>query len=217
MSDQLIVQSLFPSNVYFIKKLEFLDTARQVSYEYLKKIKNQKKDSDLAYPLYMTEFMDDPKIYPLIEYINATGFNILHSQGFDVSESFVDCPEFWCQEHEKYSGHNEHVHGFNFQLTGMYFLDVPEDSCELIVYDPRPAKRQINMRESDSQDLSYSTSEIYFKPTAGMLYITNSWLPHGFTRNKNRKPFRFIHFNLSVGKLQKQQQIQSTNTEATII
>jgi hypothetical protein len=198
MSDELLVQNLYPSNIYLIKKLEFLDIARQVSYDFLKKTKSMKQDIDSSYPVNTTDYMDDARIYPLIEYITGTGHQILQSQGFDMSDFFVMCKEFWCQEHEKHSGHNEHVHGFDFQLTGMYFLDVPEDSCELVIYDPRSAKRQINMKESNIDKLSYASLETRFKPVPGMLCFTNSWLPHGFTRNKNNKPFRFIHFNLGL-------------------
>ena len=30
----------------------------------------------------------------------------------------------------------------------------------------------------------------------GDLFITNSWLPHSFTRNQSEQPFEFIHFNI---------------------
>ena len=195
-------QNLFPSNVYWIERPEFLDAARQVSYKYLEKTKNNGKECNPVYPVHMTEYMDAPELYPMIEYLCGTGWNILQSQGFDMDGWQVICKEFWCQEHEKYSGHDEHVHGFGNQLTGIYFLDVPENSCQFVVHDPRPAKRQINMYEKNMKELSYASNSVYFQPQPGMVYFTNSWLPHGFTRNGSDKPFRFIHFNLGVGRIQ---------------
>jgi len=202
MNNELSVQSLFPSNVYWIHRPEYLEIAKEVSYAYLAKTKKQKTECNPVYPVHMTEYMDDPRIYPMIEYIAGTGWNILQSQGFNMEGWTVVCKEFWCQEHEKYSGHDEHVHGFGHQLTGLYFIDVPENSCQFVVHDPRPAKRQINMYPKDMNELTYANIATYFKPEPGMMYFTNSWLPHGFTRNANDNPFTFIHFNLGVGRIQ---------------
>lgn len=198
MSNELSMQSLYPSNAYWIERPEFLGVAREVSYEYLEKAKKQLGSCNPVYPVYITEYMNDPKLYPMIEYTCQAGYNILESQGFNMQNLATVCTEFWCQEHGKYSGHDEHVHGFTHQITGMYFLDVPDDSCQLVLHDPRPAKRMINMYEKNRDELTYASLATYFKPNPGSFYFTNSWLPHAFTRNSNDAPFRFIHFNLSV-------------------
>jgi hypothetical protein len=199
MNNEMSTQSLFPSNVYWIERPEYLDVAREVSYAYLAKTRKD-TTSNPVYPVHMTEYMDDARLYPMIEYLCGTGWNILASQGYNMDGWTVICKEFWCQEHEKYSGHDEHVHGFGNQLTGIYCLDVPENSCQFIVHDPRPAKRQISMWAKDMNTLTEANQSVYFQMQPGMLYFTNSWLPHGFTRNANDNPFRFIHFNLGVGR-----------------
>ena len=199
MSDELNVQYLFPSNVYWVERPEFLSVAREVSYAYLAKTRKD-KTCNTVYPVHMTEYMDDPRLYPMIEYLCGTGWNILASQGYNMDGWAVVCKEFWCQEHEKYSGHDEHVHGFGNQLTGIYFLDVPENSSQFAVHDPRPAKRQISMWPKDMNMVTDALGSIYFTPQPGTIYFTNSWLPHGFTRNASDNPLRFIHFNLGVGR-----------------
>ena len=199
MSDELNVQYLFPSNVYWIERPEYLSIAKEVSYAYLAKTRKD-KTCNPVYPVHMTEYMDDPRLYPMIEYICGTGWNILASQGYGMDGWAVVCKEFWCQEHEKYSGHDEHVHGFGNQLTGIYFLDVPENSSQFVVHDPRPGKRQVSMWPKDMNTLSDALGSIYFAPKPGMMFFTNSWLPHGFTRNASDNPLRFIHFNLGVGR-----------------
>lgn len=200
MENMLNVQSLYPSNVYWIHSPQYLEIAKEVSYAYLAKTKKQ-STCNPAYPVHMTEYMDDSRLYPMVEYICGTGHNILESQGYNMEGWVVTCREFWCQEHEKYSGHEEHVHGFGNQLTGIYFLDVPENSCKFSVYDPRPAKRQINMPPKNVNELTDASTIAFFDPKPGMLYFTNSWLPHGFTRNENDDSFTFIHFNLGVGRI----------------
>jgi hypothetical protein len=39
---------------------------------------------------------------------------------------------------------------------------------------------------------------INFKPQPGMMMFAPAWLAHSFGRNASKKPFRFVHFNLTV-------------------
>lgn len=194
MINELSMQSLFPSNIYWIEQPEYLNLAREVSYAQLSKTKK----GNSIYPVRITDNINDERLDTIIQYVCGAGYTILESQGFNMNNLVTVCTELWCQEHEKYSGHEEHVHGFVNQLTGMYILDVPENSCQLAVYDPRPAKRIINMYEKDETELTYASPVTYFTLKPGTFIFMNSWLPHGFTRNASNDAFRFIHFNLSV-------------------
>jgi hypothetical protein len=60
-------------------------------------------------------------------------------------------------------------------------------------------------------DVTHASTMINFVPKEGQLMLTNSWLPHSFTRNESKKPIRFIHFNVVVS--QATQQACATNTE----
>jgi hypothetical protein len=39
---------------------------------------------------------------------------------------------------------------------------------------------------------------INFEPKPGILFFTNAWLAHSFTRHASDKPLKFVHFNLTV-------------------
>ena len=49
--------------------------------------------------------------------------------------------------------------------------------------------------ELDKTKVTYSTSQVEFKPKPGTIMFFPSYLPHEYTVDLNKKPFRFIHFN----------------------
>lgn len=203
MSDQLIVENIFPTLVYTIDKPEFLENVRAVSIEYLQKVKQEKELNDL-YPVYMTENLDfDSRMLPFSNYVAQTAWNILQEQGYEVGNINTYFELIWCQEHYKHSLMEQHVHGNGVQLVGFYFLDSPENCSRLLFHDPRPAKAQVNLPESNAENLTPASVMVNFEATPGKLFITNSWLPHSFTRHNSEKPMRFIHFNICVKRTNK--------------
>ena len=214
--NQLEVNSYFPTNIYSIKKPEFLNEVRTVSIEALDKQKKQQPKVDPIYPLYQTDNLyNDPRLAKFANYIGATAWNILDSQGHNMQGKSVAFTEMWCQEHQRHSAMDEHVHGLNSQLIGFYFLDVPMDSQRMLIQDPRPAKKQINLPERNASDITYASSSINFVPEPGLLMFANSWLPHSFSRNASSKAVRFIHFNIIV--IDSPQQTQSVADSPIIV
>lgn len=199
-NNELQVYSYFPSAVYSIVKPEFLSPVRKVSTEFLMKRKKEQPRMDPIYPLYQTENMfNDTRIAEFCNYVGATAWNILNGQGYAMADKSVFFMELWCQEHYKHSAMDEHTHGYGAQLAGFYFLETPPDCSRIIIHDPRPAKKQINLPEADMGKVTYGSNAINFTPEPGLLFFANSWLPHQFSRHANNtKPIRFIHFTIGV-------------------
>lgn len=199
VNDQLTVMTYFPSAVYSIVRRDFLDVTRKVSTEFLKQAQKDRPKLDPIYPVYQTDnLFTDARMRPFMDYVGATVWNVLESQGYDMSNLDVTFYEMWCQEHHRHSAMDEHVHNRGAQIVGFYFLDVPQDSSKIIVHDPRPAKKQINLPEKDMTQVTYASDMINFAPEPGMLFMANSWLPHSFGRHAGTKPVRFIHFTAGV-------------------
>ena len=216
-NEQLQEYHYFTSAVYTIKKPEYLKVATIVSNEYLNKAKKEVKLHEI-YPIYQTEnFNNDPRLNDFAAYIASTGWNILSHQGYGMNPFLVTVNEMWCQEHHKYSGQEEHIHGFGSQISGFYFLQCPENSSRPIIHDPRPAKQYANLYEKDMSKATYASLAINFTPEEGTLMFSNSWLPHSFTRNESEKPFKFIHFNLGIIYNNQQQAANTSVAEATVI
>jgi len=198
-SDHLTTWMYFPTMVGSVKKPEFLDIVKEVSDEYLEKRKEQQRELDEIYPVYMTDnFYHEERIREFVNFIGKTSWDVLNGQGYNMETLGVSFNEMWTQEHYKHSAMEQHIHGYGSQLTGFYFLDVPEKSSKVVFHDPRPSKVQINLPEKDMNVATYGSNMINFNPEPGMLMITNSWLPHSFTRHGSDDPLRFVHFNLIV-------------------
>jgi hypothetical protein len=190
-------QPYFSSTVYTIKKPEFLDVVKTVSMEFLEKRKKDSPDLNELYPVYMTEHMgNDPRLAEFANMLAGTGWNILQSQGYEMESFNTYLTELWCQEHYKHSGMEQHTHNGPTQLIGFYFLDTPEDCSMPAIHDPRAGKVQSSLPEKDMAIPSLASNTLYFKPEPGMLFFTNAWLPHTFTRHGSKEPIRFLHFGI---------------------
>jgi uncharacterized protein (TIGR02466 family) len=188
----------FSSPVYSKMLPEYLENAKEVSNEYIEKIKTIVEFSDL-FPYYNTEnFNEDHRIATLATEIIKTCNTVLDNQGYDMSNYELVFTEFWVQEHQYGGGQERHVHGNGNILTGFYFLECPEDSCKLVIHDPRPAKEFGNyLPEKDVNNGTDASEAINFNPVAGQLIITNAYLPHTFTKNSSKEFFKMLHFNVS--------------------
>jgi len=196
----------FPSVLYTIDRPEFVNPILNISNEYLQQAKANQKLNEI-YPVYMTQgFQNDARITDFVRFIGTTSWDILAGQGYNMSPFHTFITELWCQEHHKFSGQDEHIHGHGNQITGFFFLEVPEDAPRVAIHEPRPAKQYANLPEANMANATYASLMINFQPKVGQFMFTNSWLPHSFTKNPSKKPFKFIHFNVGVMPAPQQQQ-----------
>lgn len=196
MTDVLENTICFPTIVYSIKKYEFFSDIYKVATEALAA---QTQDLDEIYPVRMSaDLAEDVRMRPFCEYVAITALNILKEQGYKVDDKAAFFSGLWCQEHHKHSAMDQHIHHNGVQIVGFYFLDVPDGSSAATFYDPRAGKVQSGITEANMADVTYASNAFHFKPEPGTLVLTNSWLPHSFTRHAGETPFRFIHFNVNL-------------------
>ena len=195
----LSVEYLFASSVWRINAPQFLEPVQSVVKE---RFSQRKKEYPAilktVYPTIMTDNIHtDPKCAEFAEYISKAAWTVLNNQGYNMDMFdmvFYDC---FGQEHHKFSGHDTHTHPGG-QITGFYFLEVPENSCRPVFQDPRHGKNHGAIMERNMSQATLASYEINYQPQPGDFFFTNSWLPHSFTRNANVKPLRFVHFTLGV-------------------
>lgn len=190
--DKLEQLTVFPSTVYVIQKPEFLESVRKISAQYLA------LNSEESMTKMSGTYAHEPEVAEFAQYISQTTWNILSSQGYAMDALVTFFTEMWTQEHHKHSSMDYHMHGHGSQMSAFYFLDCPPDSCRLVVHDPRQAKVITNLVEKDGNQITSASPHIVLTPSEGMLILTNSWMPHSFTRNTSDTPMRFVHMNLSV-------------------
>jgi uncharacterized protein (TIGR02466 family) len=208
--DTLEPKMMFPTTVYSINKPEFLEAAGKVTDEYLSRVAEQE------YPVYQTEMMRDEKLQPLVDFIAQSCWTILDSQGFAMNGMQTIMTDCWGQKFLTGGSHMEHVHAYNTQMSAFYFIETPEDCSMIVFHDPRHTKRQINLMEKDRATITDASEAILMKLNAGDLYLANSWLPHGFSPNNSKQPFKFIHFNLTTMPIPVNQNQITINTAEVI-
>ena len=197
---QLYTSYYFCSGVYSLIEPKFVDPLRKISKIYIDEAKKQKEFKlDKIYPIIQTDNMfADPRMSEFSTYIAEAAKQVLMSQGYNMENLQMVFTEMWTQEHQQYSGHEQHIHGFGSQISGFYFLDVPKDGPRVVFHDPRPAKEYASLPETNVNEATLASNMINYNPEPGLLIFTNSWLPHTIQRNPSKQPFRFIHFNLGV-------------------
>lgn len=195
---QLEVAYHFPCPIYLIERPDFLAQVTEVSEEFLAQ-QHKERNLDEIYPVMMTgNYFADPRLDKFAGFVGATAWNILSEQGYAMQDKLVTFTEMWTQEHHKHSAMEQHVHGYGSQIVGFYFLEVPENSSRVVFHDPRMGKAQIDLPETDLNQVSIASKMINFEPKPGLLIFTNAWLAHSFTRHASDKPIKFVHFNLTV-------------------
>jgi hypothetical protein len=111
--DQLNETYLFPTIVYSVDKPEFLLKVETVAARYI-----QEKSQVLDRFVTMTaDFSGEPEIEEFAQYVSQTAWNILDSQGHDMSRLVTYFQEMWVQSHSKYSGMDQHAHGAGSQIS----------------------------------------------------------------------------------------------------
>ena len=204
MENKLEVIPLFTCPVFTMDKLEFLNGTRKVAKKFIDK---RKKETELNpnYPVYMTEEINyDPEMLEFANFVAQAGWNVLENQGYAMDLFSTYFTEMWAQEHHQNSTMEKHIHGNGAVLSGFYFLEVPKDSSRVIFHEPKDSKTITNLPERNMSEATHASSMINFVPKEGQLMITNSWLPHSFTKNESKKPITFIHFNIAVQQPQQQ-------------
>lgn len=218
-NDVLEDYGFFQSTIYKIHKPEFHNTLSAIAEEAMcsaKEITNNNgsvSNYNNSPPLcnMSTNMLENEQVHEFADYILSTAYNILDSQGYDLTGHNVGISSIWMQEHHRYSDMPEHVHGEQTQLVGFYFLEVNDHGCQLGIHDPRPAKVITNLPLKNATDITHGNNVIFIKPAAGDLIFTNAYLPHSFTRNDSDDAIKFLHINISAHQV-----LYSSNNNANL-
>ena len=195
--DMLEALTCFSTPIYSIKKPNFLVSNREVVDDYLSKVRNPIGGLHI-HPYQSENIYNDSRMLEFSTYIAETTWNILASQGFNMDPFATNMIEMWAQEYHNTSQMPQHIHGSGSQIIGFYFLKCPTNWSKILIHDARPGKVQINLPETDINQLTHASLMCNFTPEEGMLLFTNSWVPHSFTPHTSDEPLTFIHFNVGI-------------------
>lgn len=178
----------FPSVVYRDEKPEWVHSTLQAVYPFLNDAQNN--ENDLCQTCNLA---NDASFAPIARYIQNCAVDILRDQGY-----FVDKYEFfvsmWGQKINKNEGTMPHVHK-NSQLSGWYFLEIPEGGAYPIYHDTRSTKAMVELDYALGKEITNATKYIHFNNVhPGTILFANSWLTHQLAASNSDTPTIAVHF-----------------------
>ena len=171
----------------------YLKKLNNISDKY---IKESKKINNKTTVFHSESLINVPEYLELQDYVIATSRNLLLEMRYDLKEFEVCCTELWVQEFDKKGGghHSVHTH-WNGHISGFYFLKSSDKTSRPVFHDPRAGAVMNLLPELDKTKLTHASSQINYTTKPGTLIFFPSYLPHEYTVDLSKKPFRFIHFN----------------------
>ena len=141
-----------------------------------------------------------PDISPFVEFIKEKSHSFLYNCGYDSSKLMFNVELFFS---EMFDGdfHQRHTHP-NSMLSGILYLQVPENSAPLVIYDPRSCRKFLTFPQlqnmSNVSNPQASWDRIFLKPETGKFLMWESWLEHEVLINKSVEGRMTAVFNVSV-------------------
>tara|TARA_Y100000004_G_C8918336_1_gene414185 strand:+ start:819 stop:1445 length:627 start_codon:yes stop_codon:yes gene_type:complete len=141
--------------------------------------------------LYNEDIIDTP-LEQILPHIN------LHSKKYNHTVSHkgpivLDNLWFNINYHRDYNAEHMHQHAL---YNGVLYIDVPEDSGEIVFLNPAYDVMQYDWYNDKVKEWTELNSHVWVKrPMNGSLYIFPSWLKHKVTVNNNSNPRISIAFN----------------------
>jgi hypothetical protein len=188
----------FSTPVWMEKKPEFLKQLKIPCDEYIKAAKDKNKEltknnKDFGFSYHSDQIQRDVRIADFVRYVGQRSYDFLANQNFDLTNHTLIFTEMWVQEFAKKGGHHEtHVH-YNNHVSGFYFLKSSEHTSCPTFHDPRPGALMTKLPIKPG--INHALDAVFFKTTPGTMMIFNSYVPHSFSVDHGKEPFRFIHWN----------------------
>lgn len=185
--------TLFATPVYSTFDLKNVDLVSQVAQDPIYRTQNNSLMSE--------SFFHDERIFDFAKGILQSSWNILKQQGYLMENYNTIYEAMWLHTYKKHSYMEYHTHGNGNQIVGFYFLEIPENSIQLLLHDPRAGKIQTDLYESDVTQITHGSKFAIIKPQVGQLILTPSWLPHSITANQSDSEVKFVHINIQAHQI----------------
>lgn len=115
----------------------------------------------------------------------------------DLSKFNLTLNQMWANVNGANSYNRSHQHPDSF-ISGVYYLKVPKNSGNLVFEDPR--NPWCILQGSYTEMNSFSSTEVQYEPSPGLMILFPSYLPHRVEINNSKEDRISISFNVSLIK-----------------
>ena len=130
---------------------------------------------------------------PLVERIHGCVAEVIAFLRWDtakVTPRLINC---WAIANDKYSSNVVHNHPQS-TLSGVYYVQAPENSGDLFFRDPREQPGLVDPPFTERTSWTFPT--VIYKPQVGRLLIFPGWLLHGVEPNLSDETRVCVSFNV---------------------
>tara|TARA_X000000950_G_C13773578_1_gene602021 strand:- start:581 stop:1150 length:570 start_codon:yes stop_codon:yes gene_type:complete len=133
-----------------------------------------------------------PEFNEFSEFLKVISSQYLNDLGYSCKKELK--PEIFVSGMEDGDLHGIHSHP-GAELSGVFYLDCPEGSSDIVFYDPR------NFRDIKGYEIEkyneITSGAFIIKPKNGMFLIWESWIRHEVLRNSSSSPRTTLVFNIN--------------------
>ncbi len=183
----------FPSRVYRDERPDLVHEVLSTCDQHLNQVTNNN------FLFYETNHLGrESNLRQLSDYLLLSAGNVLREQGYVVEKYDFYLSSLRAQKIEK-NGYIEPRSHKNSQISGWFFIEVPEPSSVSVVYhDTRINKNMIELEYRQEQNIIFATTSIYFNDIqVGTVLFNNSWMESHLTGSDFNLITKCIHFTIS--------------------
>lgn len=133
-------------------------------------------------------------------------YEVATSLHWDLAKISLQIESCWAIVNGKLAANSVHTHP-NSILSGVYYLQVPENCGVISFYDPRPSAQILV--PPITKFSPWTLPKISYKPQVGTMLIFPSWLSHGVEMNLSRELRISLSFNIGMSPVVKWSNIQT--------
>ena len=191
--------NLFFSTPVWASKTENYKETNEEIYNYIKKLQTEDNDGIIKSNVKGWHSKDfDLKNSVVIKFINLISPSInqvIKDMQWDINSQTVKITSMWSIINTGGASNARHHHG-NSDISAAYYVRAPENSGEIVFYDPRPAPVFSHPSSTKPNSLNAMVNSI--NPAEGGLVLFPSYLDHSVNENLSNEERIVISFNISL-------------------
>lgn len=178
---------LWPTAVMQSRFLEHLEGMKEEIYR-LSSIPNNIKKSNYGGWQSDVCLHESLAFKPLCDHVSAMCAQVFKGNGARLHQ-------MWACINKRHDQNLIHSHSNKYNLSGVYYLNVPQDSGDIVFRDPRPGALGAPYRLFKDD-----TDHVSFTPFVGLTMLFPSYLEHFVLPSKSDEDRISISFDLTLGQ-----------------
>ena len=190
---------LFFSTPVWVTKIEDYKQTNEEMFKYIKKLQSEDEEGIVKSNVkgwHSKDFdLTNEIIKKFINLISPEINRVIKDMNWDINKQRARITSIWAIINAGGASNSKHHHG-NSSLSAAYYVRAPNDSGDIVFYDPRPAPVYSHPISDSPNSLNCSVNSI--SPVEGGLVLFPSYLEHSVNANKSSEERIVISFNISL-------------------